>query len=105
MFPAVVKRGTRKVRLIASPEADDTILNVPTNVFTHKTLPGYRSRETIGVAASGRRPRLSPTSEVLSINTFIMQLPCMTSRENKFWVIFVGPMVLPRLIISYDHCP
>ena len=28
----------------------------------------------------------------------------MTSREGKFWVIFVGPMVLPRLDISYNNC-
>ena len=28
-------------------------------------------------------------------------MPC---REDKFWVIFVGPMVLPRLDISYNNC-
>ena len=28
----------------------------------------------------------------------------MTCREDKFWVIFVGPMVLPRLDISYNNC-
>ena len=28
----------------------------------------------------------------------------MTCREDKFWVIFVGPIVLPRLDISYNNC-
>ena len=28
----------------------------------------------------------------------------MACREDKFWVIFVGPMVLPRLDISYNNC-
>ena len=28
----------------------------------------------------------------------------MTCREDKFRVIFVGPMVLPGLDISYNNC-
>jgi hypothetical protein len=103
MFPTIVERGTSEVSLLTPTEANDANPDVPTDVFTNRFVQVDWARETIGVVASGWRTGLPPTDEILCLNTFIMQLSCMTSR--KIWVIFVGPMVLPRPAISYEIIP
>ena len=103
MFPTIVKRGTSEVSFLTPAEANEALPDVPTDVFTNRFVQVDWARKTIGVVASGRWTGLPPTDEVICLNTLIMQLSCMTCR--KIWVIFVGPMVLPRPAISYETIP
>ena len=99
MLPATAERGAT-MEFFTPPETDGSILYDPTKVVTHEKLSGRR-HETIGGCSKLRKAETPSISRHLHIHNV---LPCMTCREDKFWVIFVGPMVLPRLDISYNNC-
>ena len=98
--PSIVRRGSHKYVIPCTAKADGSILYDPTKVVTHEKLSGRR-HETIGGCSKLRKAETPSISRHLHIHNV---LPCMTCREDKFWVIFVGPMVLPRLDISYNNC-
>ena len=100
MLPAIVRRGSHKYVIPCTAKADGSILYDPTKVVTHEKLSGRR-HETIWGCSKLRKAETPSISRHLHIHNV---LPCMTCREDKFWVIFVGPMVLPRLDISYNNC-